>query len=335
VTLASRLNFEEHRFRLGSDDAARVDFHRMLTALIQVQYRAATEVRANPGDWGIDTFVGSLVDKVNIWQSKYFYGGLGKSQQAQVRESLKSAMSHAQKHAYTVETWTLCVPCELDGPERKWWDGRIKAWKRAYPGVVFELWDAPKLRGLLMSPDADHVLHEFYGPSREWTPSEKAPSAAVVPLPAGEDYQGALFVAQLAAAGLREINSQKVAFFNAEILARDVVNRGVPEERNALLELDYSVWELWEQHAESATAATDIHEETQARDLFRAVMEAVRRLPTPGQLPVRAVHSAGMMHRVVDTRRAGWVSHWRDVAAAHTSPSHVAHSQSTTVAVGS
>ena len=44
----------------------------MLTALVQVQHPSATEVRAYPGDWGIDTFAGSLVDKINIWQSKYF-----------------------------------------------------------------------------------------------------------------------------------------------------------------------------------------------------------------------------------------------------------------------
>jgi hypothetical protein len=189
VTLASRVDFEEHRFRLGSLDAARVDFHRMLTALIQVQYPGATEVRANPGDWGIDTFAGSLVDKVNIWQSKYFVDGLGKSQQAQVRESLRSAMYHAREHDYVVESWTLCVPRELDGPERKWWDGRVKAWERAYPGVVIDLWDPPRLRGFLMSPDAEHVLHEFYGPSRVRALAGSTPNHAVVPLPADEDYQ--------------------------------------------------------------------------------------------------------------------------------------------------
>ena len=77
MVLASRVDFREHRYRLGSDEAARTDFHRMLTSLIQVQHPTAIEVRANPGDWGIDTFVGSLVDKVNIWQSKYFVDGLG------------------------------------------------------------------------------------------------------------------------------------------------------------------------------------------------------------------------------------------------------------------
>ncbi|GAB3852749.1 hypothetical protein ACFPIJ_48270 [Dactylosporangium cerinum] len=178
MTLASRLDFREHRFRLGSDDAARVDFHRMLTALIQVRHPTATEVRANPGDWGIDTFVGSLVDKINIWQSKYFPDGIDKSQKDQVRESLVSAMDHARKHGYMVETWTLCVPCDLDAPERKWWDGRCKAWTKEFPGTNFDLWDAPRLRGMLMLADAAHVLQEFYGPARVWETTAQLLTAA-------------------------------------------------------------------------------------------------------------------------------------------------------------
>lgn len=328
---ASRLDFREHRFRLGTDDAARQDFHRMLTALIHVRYETATEVRANPGDWGIDTFVGSLVDKISIWQSKYFADGIGKSQRDQVRESLQSAMKHARENGYVVENWTLCVPVDLDGPERQWWDGRCRAWKREYPGVVFNLWDAPKLRTLLMSPDAEHVLNEFYGPARVWVPPSDA-AITITPLPAEEDFDGALFVKQLAATGLAEVDSQKVAFFNAEILARDVVNRGVPEEKRALLELDYDVWALWEERSAPAGELAPDDVKAQGRALLISVMKDVRRLPVPRELPVRPVHSVGMMHRVVETRRAGWVAHWRDIARAHTVDTHVAHPGVTTTA---
>ncbi|WP_125812662.1 hypothetical protein [Actinoplanes sp. ATCC 53533] len=334
MTLASRVNFGEHRFRLGSDDAARVDFHRMLTALIQVEYPTATEVRPNPGDWGIDTFVGSLVDKVNIWQSKYFADGIDKSQKDQVRESLVSAMTNASANGYVVESWILCVPCDLDPPERQWWDRRCKAWAREFPGVVFDLWDAPRLRGKLMSPDAAHVCEEFYGPARVWIAQPQI--ADIVALPAQENYEGALFVKQLAAAGLLEVDAQKVAFFNAEVLARDVVNRGVPEERQALLELDYTVWELWEQYAGVPSNQAGVDAKAAARTLLAAVMQDVRRLPSPGPLPTRAVHHTGMMHRVVETGRAGWVANWRRVAAEHTEQCHVDDpSTSTTLAVQS
>jgi hypothetical protein len=323
VTQASRLDFRIHLFRLGSEDAARVDFHRMLTALIQVQHPSATEVRPNPGDWGIDTFVGSLVDKVNIWQSKYFVSGIGDSQKRQIRESLNSAMRNAAKNGYQVESWTLCAPLELTAPERQWWDRKVREWKKDHPGVVFDLWDPPRLRTFLMAPDADLVLQEFYGPQRVWAPatagltSRGVVATAIVERPAGHDYDGALFVVQLTEAGLTEIDDQKTAFFNAEVLARDVANRGVPEELYGLTELDASAKCVWEERVAAAGTPADGLVQPHAQALFAAVMREVRQLPAPPHLPVRPVHSAGMMHRVVESRRAGWVVHWRDVAARH------------------
>ncbi len=324
MTQASRLDFREHQFRLGSEDAARVDFHRMLTALIQVQHPSATEVRPNPGDWGIDTFVGSLVDKVNIWQSKYFVAGIGDSQKRQIRDSLTSAMSNAAKNGYQVESWTLCVPLELTAPERQWWDRKVREWRKDYPAVVFDLWDPPRLRTFLMAPDADHVLQEFYGPQRVWVPAAAGSTArsvaapAVVERPAGHDYDGALFVVQLTEAGLTEIDGQKTAFFNAEVLARDVGNRGVPEELCALTELDTGAKCVWEEQVAAAGAPADGLVQPHARALFAAVMKEVRQLPAPPSLPVRPVHSAGMMHRVVESGRAGWVVHWQTITAGYT-----------------
>ncbi len=331
MVLASRLDFREHRYRLGSDEAARTDFHRMLTSLIQVRHPTATEIRPNPGDWGIDTFVGSLVDKVNIWQSKYFIDGLGDAQKGQVRDSLKSAMANAVKNGYTVESWTLCVPWDLTALERQWWDRKVRDWKNAYPGTVFDLWDPPRLRGFLMSPDADHVLQQFYGSGRAWnretTPEQAGVGSVAVgtvspvtPLPPDADYEGALFVAQLAEAGLVEIDAQKTAFFNAEILARDIGNRGVPEEVGALAEIDAGTWAVWEEQVAAAGAPRGGDVKGHAQGLFASVMKEVRMLSAPPQLPVRPVHNIGMMHRVVESGRAGWVVHWRVIAVRHVSP---------------
>jgi hypothetical protein len=321
VTLASRVDFREHSYRLGSDDAARVDFHRMLTALIQVQHPTATEVRANPGDWGIDTFVGSLVHKINIWQSKYFINGMGDSQKSQIRESVKSAMQSAAREKYIVETWTLCVPRELDAKERRWWDNKVREWKKLYPDVTFDLWDPPRLRGYLMTPEADHVLQEFYGPERVWirptTAATDSPSPAVVTRPVDVDFDGALFMTQLNEAGMIETDAQKTAFFNAEILARDIENRGVPEEVSAFTSLDAEVWILWEDEFNLVGRPPVDQVEHCARNLFVKVMREIRALSPPPSLSVRPVHTAGIMHQIVDTKRAGWVSHWRDIADAH------------------
>lgn len=161
MTDASLIDFRRHITDTGSEEAARVDFHRMLSALIGVEHPTATDIRPDPGDWGIDVIAGSLVESVLIWQSKYFINEFGDAQKRQVRESLKSAMDNAKREGYRVDAWTLCVPIELSAPEKKWWDGRVKEWQKLHPGVAFDLWDAPRLRRKLMTRDADHVREEF------------------------------------------------------------------------------------------------------------------------------------------------------------------------------
>jgi hypothetical protein len=320
MTRPGDLDFRVHAVRGGSDEFGRVDFHRMLTALVQIQQPTATEVRADPGDWGIDTFVGSLIDSVSIWQSKYFYDRIGSSQQAQIRESFASAMKHAADHDYRVESWTLCVATTLSAPERKWWDGKVRAWKKEYPRLRIDLWDAPRLRGMLMSPDAEHVLDAFYGPGRDW---QAHPAAAAVAAPSPEiahtpGYEDALFMRQLNVAGATQTDAQRYAFFTAEMLARDIASRSVPAEVAALRDLDHEVHALWEEHwNDPATAPTTADYGPSARRLLVSVLAAVRQMPPAAGLQVPAVHVRGMLHRVVEDGRAGWVFDWQDVAAAH------------------
>ena len=239
---------------------------------------------------------------------------------------------------YQVESWTLCVPLELSAPERQWWDRKVREWRRDYPGVIFDLWDPPRLRTFLMAPDADHVLNEFYGAQRTWAPSGASSTTGkpvvltVLERPSGHDYDRALFVAQLNEAGLTEIDAQKTAFFNAEVLARDVANRGIPEELTAILELDTGAWCVWEERVAAAGVPEERLVTPHAQALFAAVMREIRHLPPPPHLPIRPVHSTGMMHRVVETGRAGWVVHWRDIAAGHADVGDQPDAQTTALA---
>lgn len=319
MTSPSTVDFRVHAVRGNGDEFGRVDFHRMLTALIKVKQPTATEVRADPGDWGIDTFVGSLAGQVSVWQSKYFYDRVGPSQQAQIRESFASAMKHADANGYTVESWTLCVATTLSAPERRWWDGKTKAWRRDRPGVRVDLWDEPALRSLLMSPDAAHVFDEFYGPARDWSATPASPAVSAVPvLRDTPSYSGALFMRQLNVAGASETDTQRQAYFSAEILARDIAERAVPAQIAALLEQDAEVHALWEEHwLDPARTPTPDDYGPSARRLLAGVLSALRGLPPPSVVPARTAHVRGMLHRVVEDGRAGWVYDWRDVAGEH------------------
>jgi hypothetical protein len=319
VTSPSTVDFRVHAVRGNGEEFGRVDFHRMLTALIKVKQPTATEVRADPGDWGIDTYVGSLVGRVSVWQSKYFHGRIGPSQQAQIRASFTSAMKHANDHGHTVESWTLCVATTLSAPERKWWEGKARAWRREHPGLRIDLWDEPALRTLLMSPDAADVFNEFYGPARDWSASPAVPAVPAVPsLRDTPAYADALFMRQLDVAGASETDTQRQAYFSAEILARDIAGRAVPAQVAALLELDAEVHALWEEHWLDP-ARTPIAEDygPSALRLLAAVLAALRRLTPPPPVPARTPHVRGMLHRVVEDGRAGWVHDWRQIAGEH------------------
>jgi hypothetical protein len=116
-----------------------------------------------------------------------------------------------------------------------------------------------------------------------------------------------------------EVSASKHQFFNAEVMAREIVDKGVPSEIAALSHADAAVHGLWEDHFNDACQT---HEGARLPGLQRSVMGEIRAQhgALGAGLPGGAVHTSGLMHRVVDDRRAGWVRHWRQVAEDHVRP---------------
>lgn len=323
LSMLAPVSFYSHFVRTGSDDGARVDFQDMVTQLVAHIYPGVRSIRANPGDWGIDTFVGEIDSGyVTVWQSKYFINGVGNTQKAQIRESFKSAIKSAKEQGHTISQWVLCIPVSMDGPTTKWWDN----WKRKNAkssGIPIELWDETRLQQLLMTPEARNVRSTYYeiGQSTVSNPPVLEP-------PDSEDYDTALFVRQLREAGHSEIDAAKREFFNAEIVARDVLDKGVPAEVRELGSADASVHSLWEHRFNTKCVSSEddllpgLHGEVMAD--VRAERDSLMPLVTTD-----LVHVCGMVHRVVEDRRAGWVRGWRSIADAEgdvpgTSPESVA-----------
>lgn len=65
------INFWAHEVRTNRQ-GAREDFEQMIGQLVRAVQPGvkAMVVAANPGDWGIDVFVGELSGVVTVWQSK-------------------------------------------------------------------------------------------------------------------------------------------------------------------------------------------------------------------------------------------------------------------------
>lgn len=303
--------------RLGTREAARDAFEDLVEDIIELGHRDVRSIEANPGDWGIDAFVGQLTKggEVFIWQSKYYIDGFGKTQQRDVNKSYKSALTAAATHGYTVKGWTLCIPVTLDGPNTQWWQGWAK---RQKDGVEIDLWDEGKLRRSLLRTAATDIRNHYFAPAFTIGEPEEEPQQPrhLSPLNDESNYREALFVRQMEAARLVETFEAKEAFFNAEILMHEVLDKGIPAEEAALTNWRMRTSAAWSKHFNDAAQQ---HDEDLLPGLFKAVMTDIEthHATEPPTLRASPVHGFGLMHQSVESGRAGWVRSWRDIAAEH------------------
>jgi hypothetical protein len=305
------INFAAHQFRAGNMAGARDDFEQMLGMLVAAIQPGARLIAANPGDWGIDVLVGELSGLVVIWQSKYFWPAVTRSHQAQIRESFRSAVTAAASKGYQLRRWVLCVPSSMDAPTAQWWDN-WRARRQRETGVVIDVWHETTLRNLLITPDAAHVRRHFYDP---YVPRQ-TPRIPVreIDVNTTDDLDRALFVRQLRAAGHVEVGAAIREFFNADLVAREIGDKGIPAEMAALAEADAVVHGIWEGRFNNACQRHPV--DARLPGLHARVMRDIREsVAFAENLHVGPVHRCGLMHRVVQDRRAGWVTHWRTIAA--------------------
>jgi hypothetical protein len=310
------MSFNHHALiaRVGNEQGAREEFARLVAALAEVTTRVR-RIRENPGDWGIDAFAGRLDDggDVAVWQAKFFINGIGDSQQQQIRDSFRMAREAAEKHGYQLVRWTLTIPVDLSAIETQWWDG-WKERQEAEHGVAVELWDKHRLDTLLRPPDADSIRNEFLPPFA----AAEVSSRPIKPLPPGTTYDEMLFIAQLKEAGIGELQAAREEFFNAELLERDVVDKGVEQEVAGLQTVRSETRSLWSHEYNDACEKNA--GSSSLPGLHGAVMRAIRQLHlAQGLTPLRlnVVHRFGTMHQVVEYGDAGWVRDFRAVVERH------------------
>jgi hypothetical protein len=308
---ASNILFRQFLYDTGTEAAARVKFQMMVTELIAVRYPTANEV-AGPGgsDWGIDTYVGQLDDSVAVWQSKFFLDWKGEDQRGQIRASFTELIKKADEKGFRVDAWTLCVPCVLPPAEQQWFDGWATRMRRVHKVPKIDIWNGTELRRQLAQEDAAAVRDEYLSPVGGTESSEPVATAEDL-----HDLETALFVRQLEEAGYIETDAARGLFFAAEALARDLVARGNVAGVAALQELHLEIHNLWEQKFNASLPLADNN--GRMAGLIEVVTKEAACCPDPAGLRLRPTHRSGIVHRLVEDAKAGWVSHWRAIATGH------------------
>ena len=154
--------------------------------------------------------------------------GLKQRSKGQIRDALKQVIAKAKEEGFRVESWTLCIPVSLDAAMTSWWDGWKKRKEREH-GIRIQLWDDSELEALLLTEDAKHIRSTYFGEGADGAATGF--EAVVEGLPEDREFDDMLFITQLKAANVTEVESAKHQFFNAEILTAMSPTEECPRRR--------------------------------------------------------------------------------------------------------
>jgi hypothetical protein len=120
-------NWQDYKGLHSTIEGARAAFENDCHMLLQKMHpdKNVKIVRADPGDEGIDIYVGNIgVEPIDVYQCKFFLGPIGESQKGQIRESFDSALS---SELFVMNNWYLLMPVpDLNMKENIWWG----SWKK-------------------------------------------------------------------------------------------------------------------------------------------------------------------------------------------------------------
>lgn len=296
----------------GSVEGARVAFQRLILHLVKLKNRNAREIRPCPGDWGIDVIVGEFASGAClIWQAKYFPNGVGDPQKAQIRDSFSQLAEKSKKKRFDVHKWYLCVPCALSAQETMWWE-KWREKKTKETGIEIGLMDESDIEQILMTPDAKDIRIKFGLEKAQLIPP---PERTIKELPdkKAKDYEKSLFIRKLILAGITENMSARCQFFNAELVQKEIHDKGDSEEMAELINLYGKIHSMWEVRFNEALQSPNPEKET--GEVYTAMLKHIEQkdkeiLASP-RILATFVHKQGFMQQLADICKVGWSPDFR------------------------
>jgi hypothetical protein len=299
-----------------TEEGGRSVFAEIVTQCARSIYPSARAVRPDPGDEGIDTFVGELEGDLKVYQSKYFCDRIGDSQKAQIRSSWKRCSESAAFKRLVL--WTLCIPIEMSIDETKWWQTwRARESKKRHCQI--ELWDKSDFLSFGARPDLVRIFAIALKQGTTYPNLETALNAMRSPaarplkkLPSAAHLRDAIFVRKLEAAGVPQHRAARTAFYNFELLRASIEQGGDSDELAALEDLQERIFDLWES-AFNAGSPSNLGRALVAKVDSLIKQEDVKQLLTP--LPTHVIHKKGGMHYWADLCEAGWTLNFKEIVS--------------------
>jgi hypothetical protein len=153
----AELDFTPLVSRFGAE-GARYAFESLIAQLVRLEHDDARRVQVRQGDGGLDVICGSISDALHVWQAKFFHPRFDRHHERSVASSLAAAMTTAAETGAVLQTWTLCIPCDLDLKGHKWWSEFVAH----HAEIDIRLWARADLEAKLLGPDGRDVRFAYF-----------------------------------------------------------------------------------------------------------------------------------------------------------------------------
>jgi hypothetical protein len=300
------INLRALEFPAGEEGARKL-FQSLIADLVALKNKNAKEIRPSPGDWGIDVLVGDFTSgSTLIWQSKYFPTGIGKSQRDQIEDSFKKLVEKSKEKGFKVDGWCLCLPCDLSAEETMWWEGWSRK-KNAETGITTQLMHHLDIEQLLLTQEADSI-RQSYKLENDSIQSYRERVIQELPEEKASEYENSLFIKKLVFAGITENMSARSQFFNAELVQREIHDKGDELEIAELKGLYEKIHSMWESRFNEALQSNDPKTETKRvyTDMLRSIEQTHKGILNSPRIAASFLHKQGFMQQLADVCNVGW-----------------------------
>lgn len=293
-------------------EGSRQVFEDSCAKVFSKEYENSYPIECNPGDEGIDVFVGDFSEQIDVYQCKCFFYEIGDSQKKQINSSFKKAIESKE---YKLKKWVLCVPKSLTIAEAKWWSNWKKKKEEKFK-IELDLMDSVKLLNLIKK----HNLHlELFDEEEllilnqilQELENKKQSLKEIFDVPIDIDFSDKLFTIKLKSAKINEhLDVFNKQFFNAEILTKEVESRSIENELKELKSLKSVLNEVW------LTQYMLYDDEFDGNKLLAIVNKRIEDLngtdTLKTNLNVSSSEKKGILHQLADECTIGWVRNYKE-----------------------
>ncbi|MFY0652495.1 MAG: hypothetical protein JXQ96_10700 [Cyclobacteriaceae bacterium] len=292
-------------------EGARQIFEDVCAKVFKMEYENAHQVQCNPGDEGIDVFVGNFAKKIKVFQCKCFFYPLEETQKSQIKNSFKKAIGSKE---YEMEEWHLCIPKIMTIEDLKWWSKWKKDKEKSHK-IKIGLMDSTELLLLIRKHNLhldifdeeelkklDHIIEEL--------DKRKKCLKEILEIPDDIDFSERLFSLKLQSAAIDE-NSEVFdrQFFNAELLLNEIQSKGIGRELKEYNSLKTYIHEIW------LTQYLKYDDDNNGNMLLGNVFSEIEASELGGQLStsleISTIEKKGVLHQLADECKIGWVKNYQ------------------------